>query len=126
MNDIGKRIAAMREALGLNQVELAKKAQVARSSISEIESGKNQPNYRTLTQIAEALGTTVGSLVEGKIPVSSLADMLPEEMQEFLLTQEGMQYLKISMKAKDFSITPDVLNQIVEAMKSINVDKTRT
>lgn len=126
MIDIGKRIGALREARDISQTELSRRAGLGRSSISEIENGKNQPNFATLTQIAEALGITVGTLVDGKIPVASFAETLPQEVQDFLLSQEGMQYLKIGMKAKDFAITPEILTQVIEAMSMMqDVEKGR-
>lgn len=60
MNDIGNRIKFFREQLGLNQSELAKRAALSQSQISEFESGKIPPKIDKLLKIADALGQSVG------------------------------------------------------------------
>ena len=59
--DCGKRIKKLRQAEGWTQQELADKAQITKSMVSYIESGKRNPNTKTLEKIAAALGM---SLVE--------------------------------------------------------------
>ena len=54
-NAVAKLVASRREALGISQRELAKRAGVSHTVISRIESGEHSPSPRTLERLAEAL-----------------------------------------------------------------------
>ena len=60
---MGKRIKRRRESLGLRIKELSLKIGVTSSLISQIEKGKAYPSIVTLKKVAEALHTTVGSII---------------------------------------------------------------
>lgn len=55
----------LREQAGLTQTELGEKVGLTRSAISNIEKGKNGARQSTLSLLAEALGTTVESILTG-------------------------------------------------------------
>jgi DNA-binding XRE family transcriptional regulator len=52
---IAKLVATRREALGLSQRELAKRAGISHTVISRIEGGDHSPSPKTLERLAEAL-----------------------------------------------------------------------
>lgn len=55
---IGEQLKASREAAGLTQTELARKAGLTQSAISEIESGKRRrPSWETIHKIQTALAS---------------------------------------------------------------------
>ena len=56
MGIIAERITKARKELGLNQKELAKKANIAEPTLSRYENGYREPKAGTISQIAEALG----------------------------------------------------------------------
>ena len=56
----GQRITALRMAQGLTQQRLADAVGLARSSIANIEGGRQDSPLRVMVAIAAALGTTVG------------------------------------------------------------------
>ena len=59
----GNPVAAFRNHLGLTLRELSARTGVAASYLSEIERGLKPGSAATLSRIAEALGTTIDSLV---------------------------------------------------------------
>lgn len=60
---MGIKLREVREAKGLSQEELAKKADVSRTTIWSLETNPNaQTTTKTLIKIADALGTTVGDI----------------------------------------------------------------
>jgi transcriptional regulator with XRE-family HTH domain len=65
---IGARIRAAREARGLNQTELGSRLGLNRTSVSNIEAGRQRPMPHTLIAAAQALGIEVGALLEGPLP----------------------------------------------------------
>ena len=62
---LGDYIRILREANGMSQEELAKKSGFAgRAAISAIEKGKNNISVERLPDLALALGTTPGELMD--------------------------------------------------------------
>ena len=58
------RVKYYRTYLGLSQRELARRADTAASTISEIETGERLPNVVLAIKIAHALGTAVAEMRE--------------------------------------------------------------
>lgn len=72
MTKVADRIRYERERLGLSQEELAKRCGYAgRSTISKIEKSENDINSKNLQKIANALGTTVGTLMGWEVTVNT-------------------------------------------------------
>lgn len=53
---IAKLVASRREALGLSQRELAKRAGISHTVVSRIEGGDHSPSPKTLERLADVLG----------------------------------------------------------------------
>jgi transcriptional regulator with XRE-family HTH domain len=66
---IGGRIRAIRTGLGITQAELARKANVAKPTISNLENGRYSGVISTLAQIAEALGCSITSFLPETVNV---------------------------------------------------------
>ena len=64
MEDFNSRVAKRRKELGLTQAELAKRAKMPQSTISQIENGRNKSST-DLLGLATALETTPNYLVYG-------------------------------------------------------------
>ncbi len=62
VNGIGARLRAVRHAGGLTLQQVAHKTGLTPSAISQIERGLSNPSVGSLKAIADALGTTLGSL----------------------------------------------------------------
>lgn len=60
---LGAAVRRVREAKGISQEKLALEAQVDRSYVSHIETGKNNPAVLTLVKLAGAMGISVADLV---------------------------------------------------------------
>ncbi len=54
---LGSEIRARRQELGLAQYQVAKKAKLQQSRVSDVELGKGNPTLETLDAIARVLGT---------------------------------------------------------------------
>jgi len=75
---LGERIKALRAEQQLQQRQLAEKAELTPSMVSQIESGRLTPSLHTLGKIAAALGVPIASLFDsapvGKITVTRKKD----------------------------------------------------
>ena len=75
---VGERLKALRLERGLQQRQLAEKAELTPSMVSQIESGRLTPSLHTLGRLARALSLSIASLFEtkpdGRIHVSRRSD----------------------------------------------------
>jgi transcriptional regulator with XRE-family HTH domain len=65
---LGLAIAERRRVLGLSQLDLAKKAGLHRTYISDIERGNRNVTIIVIERIAESLGTASPSLLRLALP----------------------------------------------------------
>lgn len=68
MKSIGERIKEARKAAGLTQVELAKKTELSRSYIGDIEKDRYNPSVSTLQLIAKATNAPLEALLPSTKP----------------------------------------------------------
>lgn len=72
LNDVGNRIRRIRESQAMTQHDLAKKVGLVRSSIANIESGRQNVGLEQLDVIARQLGVTPAELLP--IEVNGISD----------------------------------------------------
>ena len=88
---LADQLRKYRRIKGLSMAELARRAQVSRGYISQLEKDVDtvRPSADVLYRIAFALGTSVGELLEKKI--MSTEDELteiPEELRQFAVAEQ--------------------------------------
>jgi transcriptional regulator with XRE-family HTH domain len=67
---IGENVRRRREELGLTGVQLAERAGMAPSAISQIETGRRSPSSTSVIKLADALGVEAGELFpKGQLPL---------------------------------------------------------
>lgn len=79
---IGAAVRAARERAGLTQEELGRRVGLTRTSITNIERGRQQIQVHTLYALAEALEVAVaGLLPPAEVPdAAALEDRLPRDL----------------------------------------------
>ena len=63
---LGRRVAELRKQQGLLQKDLAEKAGISVSFLSEVENDRRTPGAEILLKIADSLGASLDYLVRGK------------------------------------------------------------
>src|SRR3954467_814458 len=76
-DDLGRRIATLRAALGWTQQELADRMAVSRVAVSHIEAGLRDPGERTVTLLAGLFKLEPWELVAGTSYPPAKAERLP-------------------------------------------------
>lgn len=79
MSTVGARIRARREELGWTQEDLARKANISKSFLSDIENGKRSVGADKLLDVARALSRSLDFLMTGKDAESG--ELSPTEVQ---------------------------------------------
>lgn len=69
MQNIGDRIADLRETRGMTQAELAKKLKTTQSAVARIEAGKQNVSADMLKRISHALGKNLITLSPGTVSI---------------------------------------------------------
>lgn len=86
---IGKRVNTVRKRLGLSQEALATQVSLTRTSITNIERGRQGMMVHTLVQLASALRVPIAELLPEPVNTGSNADMLQlipdEDSKAFVL-----------------------------------------
>ncbi|PLS84027.1 MAG: hypothetical protein CYG60_20130 [Actinobacteria bacterium] len=86
--DIGKRVRTAREARGITQEELARRAGVPLNRVGRIETGAvTDPHYSTLSRIADGLGVSVAELLlEEPVPLAEAPEAGPAITRDSLMS----------------------------------------
>jgi transcriptional regulator with XRE-family HTH domain len=100
---LGHTVRGLREARALSLKQLAEKAAVSESFISQVERGVANPSVASLRRIAESLGTSIGALFDGgdQGGVVVRADNRPQLMhprrkwRDYLLTPQSSKRLQV-------------------------------
>lgn len=71
--DVGARIARARRAMGLSQKKLADAVHVTRTSIVNVEAGRQRAPLHLLWQIAAVLGVEVAELVPTRADLAAVS-----------------------------------------------------
>lgn len=99
---LGSRVRALRRRQKLSLADLARLSGVSKGYLSQVERSLTvRPSAATIFAIAEALGTTVSELFEGKAPGAdrpSDGGQVPASLQEFAL-EAGLPPTDIDMLA---------------------------
>lgn len=72
--EIGRAISSIRREKELSQTELARKANLSNSYLSEIEANKRTPDLNVLKKIADALGVPIELLMIKAVNEQNISD----------------------------------------------------
>ena len=124
---LGVKIKTLRKKENLTLQELADKAQLYKSNISDIENEKRfKPNIKTLEKIAKALNCEVGDFFERSIDreeemTKGLRDLLADEKLITLLkiTNDELEWMKTIRFRIDHIPTKDTYIDILYTYRKI-------
>jgi transcriptional regulator with XRE-family HTH domain len=93
---LGKRVRQRREDKGIAAAELARRAEISKGYLSEIESGQApRPSGAVLMRLADALGTTIADLLDKEVRTSSrvISPSLRQFAEDAGLPEQDVQML---------------------------------
>jgi transcriptional regulator with XRE-family HTH domain len=123
---IGEEIRQRRRQLGLTGTELAVKAGMAPSAVSQIETGKRSPNSTSVMKLAEALGVEVADLYpkapQARLPLEDRRLMDRPEVREWLRSRGHMttqEFLSSAEEHESLEGVEDAIGELYEARDSL-------
>lgn len=91
--EFGRLLKARRTGARLTQDALATKVGLVRTSITNIEQGRQQISLQTLYQLADAVGATPQDLLPSK-PVNPISESLERNLLTTPLDEEGKNWVR--------------------------------
>ena len=118
MPTIAKRITKARQALGLNQKELAIKAQITESTLSRFERGTREPRTDALSRLSKVLEVSPNYLIFGLKDDSNFNnESLIEESLEDIISDFSIKIKKCietnNLSYKTTTLYPEQLEAIL-------------
>jgi transcriptional regulator with XRE-family HTH domain len=92
--EIGKRIARLRQTFGWTQQTLAERLAISRVAVSHIEMDISMPGERTITLLAGLFKCTPPELVAGTTYPPAKADRLPPVVCAFTCLERDLELLR--------------------------------
>ncbi len=96
---VGILVRLARENRGLSQLDLAQRIGLQRTSVTNIEAGKQKIQLHTLFNVAHALGISPESL----LPLDDIVDteMIDKQLQEQNIDSEEQMWIKRVLSSDD-------------------------
>lgn len=115
---LATKIRSLRQLRNWTQSELAQKAMISRSYVSELERGTREPTVGIMKSIADALEAPVETFFDNvrDLRVEEVVPMMPPELKSFIASPESVDYIQVALKARNLGVGQDVLEDIVEAL----------
>ncbi|MES0491405.1 MAG: helix-turn-helix transcriptional regulator [Leptospirales bacterium] len=70
INTIGERLGDFRKAIGISQTEMSNKANLNRSYVTHIETGKSTPSFDFLVKLMDTYNLSIDWLLTGNGPMT--------------------------------------------------------
>lgn len=114
------RLKKLREKSNLTQEELAKRLEMPRSTYSNYESGKREPDFYTAKKIADFFGVSVDYLLgrEEKDSVDQFIEYLDLELTD----EEIME--KMVFKVDNLTLSPEEVKEFIAFVRAKRFMKT--
>lgn len=127
---MGSRILALRERVGLSQAEFARKTKQGRSTVHGWESGRSKPDDEGMLLVAQVLGTSISYLYgetddprpparwhTGEAPSSAFEETLIE-------VADGLEQLKVRVEKviRSYNPLPDMTEADAESVFAEDVN----
>ncbi len=92
MAGVGERIKKRRAELGWTQDQLAQKAGISKSFLSDLENGKRSVSAHNLLDLARALGVSLDFLMTGEVSQDQATEVpIPASLARFA-AEEGLSF----------------------------------
>lgn len=110
---VGLRIRMRRKELGISQERLAESIGLTFQQVQKYERATNRVSASKLWEMARALRTSVAYFYDGLEPGGATSQ--PEPVQEFLLSNEGLELAQIFPRIRQ----PRVRRKILDLVKAM-------
>ncbi len=120
--NIGKNVRAIRQAMGVSQAEVAKRAKMKQPALSQLETGELEWKAHQISAVADALGVTAADLYSDA-PVPSEKEIVDAILwfRANLTFDELKDLVNVKARLDATGITMDRLFQVPKYQQALRV-----
>lgn len=118
MMTCGDKIAALREKRGLTQEDLASKIGISRASLSHYEKNRRDPDYTTLTKLADFFRVSIDYLLGRTDDPSSINDIAVRDFAEKLELSDEQILEKFAFTVDGRKLTPEESRRFIAFIRA--------
>ena len=124
MLELGKKIKKLRNKKKFSARELSERSGVARSLISQLETGKRQSTgMDTIYRLAKALDVPLAYFFPDESDsVYQAPYKYSKDYEKFFVREENLSYLHSLQKAQTAGLTPDLLDELIDLIIRIRLN----
>ncbi|MFM9328317.1 helix-turn-helix domain-containing protein [Paenibacillus mesotrionivorans] len=114
----GDKIALLREKRGLTQEDLANKIGISRASLSHYEKNRREPDYTTMTKLADFFHVSVDYLLGRTSEPTQVTDMAVRDFSENLELSDEQLLEKFSFTVDGRKLTPEESRRFIAFIRA--------
>lgn len=118
MMTCGDKIAALRDKRGLTQEDLASKIGISRASLSHYEKNRREPDYTTLTKLADFFHVSVDYLLGRTEDPAGAADLAVHDFAENLELSDEQLLEKFAFTVDGRKLTPEESRRFIAFIRA--------
>ncbi len=114
----GDKIALLREKRGLTQEDLANKIGISRASLSHYEKNRREPDYTTMTKLADFFHVSVDYLLGRTSEPTQVTDMAVRDFSENLELSDEQLLEKFAFTVDGRKLTPEESRRFIAFIRA--------
>ena len=122
---IHERITIARNSAGYNKKNFAEALGIRAATVTDMESGKNNPSYETLLKIIEVTKCDPGWLLTGKEPPSRELSITGEKTDDYAMIPFGHEVAAGTAREAEIEEEPVIIHRRLLARNHVSSDKCR-
>jgi transcriptional regulator with XRE-family HTH domain len=114
----GDKIALLREKRGLTQEDLANKIGISRASLSHYEKNRREPDYATMTKLADFFHVSVDYLLGRTSEPTQVTDMAVRDFSENLELSDEQLLERFALTVDGRKLTPEESRRFIAFIRA--------
>lgn len=114
----GDKIAALREKRGLTQEDLAARIGISRASLSHYEKSRREPDYATMTKLADFFHVSLDYLLGRTTDPSVISDLAVRDLAENLELSDEQLLEKFAFTVDGRKLTPEESRRFIAFIRA--------
>lgn len=118
---IGSKIKHLLSLREMSQAELVRQSGISKATVSDLINDKQKnTSLELVTRLAKALRVSPAYFLdENAVTPFEAVPNLPEEIRQFILQEENMDYLILAHRIKNMALPVEVIEKVIDSYMSL-------